>query len=241
MHPPAHGCDLPALSTLDDPVRSRLYQLIAGRAEPIGRDEAAAAVGIGRGLAAYHLDKLVEVGLLTASYRRLPGRGGPGAGRPAKVYDRSRREFAVAVPPREYELAALLLATAIDGDPEGQCREALRDVARRHGAAYGRRHDSLGEALRDHGFQPWRDARGTLRLRNCPFRALAGRYPQVVCAMNLSLIEGMVSELGGGQQPRLEPSPGQCCVAVDAADADKATDHDLLPTPGRPSDGAVDA
>src|SRR5580698_3996201 len=112
---PEHA-GLAALSSLDDPVRRRLYDFVAGRDEPAGRDEAAAAAGIGRPLAAYHLDKLVEQGLLAASYARPPGRGGPGAGRPAKVYARSGREFAVSVPPREYELAARLLAAAVDGD-----------------------------------------------------------------------------------------------------------------------------
>src|ERR1700729_1564531 len=101
---------LAAVSSLDDPVRRRLYDFVAGR------DEAAGAAGIGRPLAAYHLDKLVELGLLTASYQRPPGRGGPGAGRPAKRYARSAAEFTVAVPPREYELAARLLAAAVEAD-----------------------------------------------------------------------------------------------------------------------------
>src|SRR5580693_1229980 len=92
--------DLASLSSLDDPVRRRLYEVVRERAEPVGRDEAAAAAGVGRALAVYHLDKLVEAGLLTASYQRPPGRSGPGAGRPAKVYTRSDREFAVTVPPR---------------------------------------------------------------------------------------------------------------------------------------------
>src|ERR1700729_2847140 len=111
-----HDPGLSAVSSLDDPVRGRLYQAVAGSARPAGRDEAAAAAGIGRPLAAYHLDKLVELGLLTASYQRPPGRGGPGAGRPAKRYARSAAEFTVAVPPREYELAARLLAAAVEAD-----------------------------------------------------------------------------------------------------------------------------
>ena len=41
-----------ALSALDDPVRRRLYDYVGGREEPVGRDEAAAGVGIGRPLAA---------------------------------------------------------------------------------------------------------------------------------------------------------------------------------------------
>src|ERR1700722_1101090 len=70
--------DLASVSSLDDPVRRRLYEVVRERAEPVGRDEAAAAAGIGRALAVYHLDKLVEADLLTASYQRPAGRGGPG-------------------------------------------------------------------------------------------------------------------------------------------------------------------
>ena len=105
--------DLASVSCLDDRVRDRLYAFVSSRSEPVRRDEAAAAVGIGRALAVYHLDKLVESGLLTASYQRPLGRGGPGAGRPAKVYSRSRGEFVVTVPLREYQLAARLLVQAV--------------------------------------------------------------------------------------------------------------------------------
>ena len=122
--------DLASLSCLDNRVRGRLYAFVSGRTEPAGRDEAAAAVGIGRALAVYHLDKLVRSGLLTASYRRPPGRSGPGAGRPAKVYSRSGGEFMVTVPPREYELAARLLVQAVAADCSGRTRAALHDAAR---------------------------------------------------------------------------------------------------------------
>ena len=129
---------LAALSSLDDPVRDRLYEFVSRRAEPVGRDEAALAAGIGRPLAAYHLDKLVELGLLTASYRRTTGRTGPGAGRPAKAYSRSGREFTATVPAREYELAADLLAVAVESDQAGRCRAALHDAAHDFGAELGR-------------------------------------------------------------------------------------------------------
>src|SRR5215472_6966981 len=101
---PPSTVDLASLSSLDDPVRRRLYEVVSQRAEPVGRDDAAAAAGIGRALAVYHLDKLVESGLLTATYRRPTGRSGPGAGRPAKLYTRSERDFAVTLPAREYEM-----------------------------------------------------------------------------------------------------------------------------------------
>src|SRR5579859_5251445 len=129
--------DLASLSSLDDPVRRRLYEAVRERTEPVGRAEAAAAAGVGRALAVYHLDKLVEAGLLTASYQRPPGRSGPGAGRPAKLYMRSDREFAVTVPPREYELAARLLVQAVEADPGGNSRAALLKAARRLGTELG--------------------------------------------------------------------------------------------------------
>ena len=94
------------MSCLDDRVRGRLYAFVCGRSEPVGRDEAAAAVGIGRALAVYHLDKLVKSGLLTATYRRPPGRSGPGAGRPAKVYARSSGELILSQRDGHHELAA---------------------------------------------------------------------------------------------------------------------------------------
>jgi predicted ArsR family transcriptional regulator len=209
-----------SLSSLDDPVRRRLYEVVCERAEPVGRDEAAAAAGVGRALAVYHLDKLAEAGLLTASYQRPPGRGGPGAGRPAKRYARSDREFAVTVPPREYELAARLLIQAIESDPSGRSRATLADAARRLGSELGSRYhghggDNLMGALARQGYEPRRGEDGVTRLRNCPFHQLAEHHRDIVCGMNLGLIEGIVSGLAAaGARPVLDPRPGHCCVAI---------------------------
>jgi len=225
---PQNGADLASLSSLDDRVRGRLYAFVSGCTESVGRDEAAAAVGIGRALAVYHLDKLVESGLLTASYRRPPGRSGPGAGRPAKVYARSGGEFTVTVPPREYELAARLLVRAVASDRSGRSRDALHAAAQQLGAELGRRcwpggargeglQQALETALSEHGFEPWQDDGGTVRLRNCPFRRLAELQPDVVCGMNLALIEGLVAGLrAGGLNPMPDPKPGHCCVVISA-------------------------
>jgi predicted ArsR family transcriptional regulator len=218
--------DLASVSCLDDRVRGRLYAFVSSRSEPVGRDEAAAAVGIGRALAVYHLDKLAESGLLTASYRRPPGRGGPGAGRPAKVYARSSGEFMVTVPPREYELAARLLVQAVAADRGGRAEAALQDAARQLGAGLGERYRgvraqgdelplALESALSEQGFEPRRDDRGTVRMRNCPFRHLAELQPEVVCHMNLALIQGLVAGLGAESlSPVHDPAPEHCCVAI---------------------------
>ncbi|MDR2985245.1 MAG: transcriptional regulator [Nocardiopsaceae bacterium] len=221
---------------LDDPVRRRLYDYVAGSAEPVGRDEAAAAVGIGRPLAAYHLDRLVSLGLLTADYRRPPGRTGPGAGRPAKVYARSATEFAVTAPPREYELAARLLAEAVESDASGFSLACLKRAARRLGTEIGRGpagqpqrrghgprpavHGSTGQdamraVLTEHGFEPFTDADGSMALRNCPFHQLAERHREIVCTMNLALLEGVTAGIGARDvRPELEPVQGRCCVVM---------------------------
>lgn len=223
--------DLASLSTLDDPVRRRLYAVVSARPEPVGRDDAAAAAGIGRALAAYHLDKLAEAGLLTATYQRPDGRAGPGAGRPAKLYSRSDREFAVTVPPREYELAARLLVRAVEADPSGRSRAALHTAAHQLGQELGSQaesgpasRDNAAPALRDleavlagHGYEPERCDQDVTRLRNCPFHQLARQHKDTVCAMNLALIEGVTAGLKASTlRPALDPQPGYCCVTISA-------------------------
>ena len=118
-----------ALSALGDPTRRSAYDYVSAQGRPVGRDEVATALGIGRTLAAYHLDRLAKEGLLSVAYARRSGRTGPGAGRPAKLYERSEREVAVSVPPRDYGLAARLLAHAAAHDEDGGTRRALRGAA----------------------------------------------------------------------------------------------------------------
>jgi predicted ArsR family transcriptional regulator len=215
------GPDLASLSSLDDPLRRRLYEVVTSHPGPVSRDEAASEAGIGRALAVYHLDKLVESGLLTASYQRPPGRSGPGAGRPAKLYARSDREFAVTVPPREYELAARLLVQAVEADPSNRSRAVLAEAARGLGTELGSAFErDAGErdvkgVLTQQGYEPCDGADGVIRLRNCPFHQLTEQHREVVCGMNLALVQGLVEGLGaGGLRPVLDPQPGHCCVAI---------------------------
>lgn len=219
------GSDIRAVSSLSDPVRARLYGVVASQHEPVRRDEAAAAAGVGQPLATYHLDKMVEMGLLTAFYQRPPGQQ---TGRPAKVYTRSEREFTVTVPTRDYELAAQLMSETIACGAPGDERIALQETARAHGAEVGRsrkagnalggnQDEPLRATLSEYGYEPTCDATGTLRLRNCPFHHLSERYPGVVCAMNLALVEGVAAGLGTDTaSPVYDPQPGYCCVAIPA-------------------------
>lgn len=198
-----------AIAALHDPLRRRLYDYVAAAGHEVGRAEAAEAVDVQRTLAAFHLDKLVEVGLLETAYRRLSGRSGPGAGRPAKVYRRAPGEHAMSVPARDYRTVATLLAGIVE-DAGGD--EALNAAARRHGRAVGAaaRPAELGAVLAEQGYEPYPGAEeGTLRLRNCPFHAVSAEFPPLVCGMNLALLQGVLDGLGDTDlTARLDAEPG---------------------------------
>jgi predicted ArsR family transcriptional regulator len=226
MTRPGVDRELEALAALADPTRRALYLHVVRAANEVGRDEAAAATGISRSLAAFHLDRLVEDGLLEAGYRRLSGRSGPGAGRPAKVY-RPKRPVAVHIPEREYRLAAELM---IEGARRsGAAERHLSDAARERGRELGlQARRGIGgrkarraltaaatDLLQRQGFHPWSDETGTVRLRNCPFDALATEYPETMCEVNLSLLNGLLDGLGAGHLAATRvPRDGGCCVAV---------------------------
>ena len=225
---PPQGDDVAGVFSLGDPVRRALYECIVTRGEPVGRDEAAEAVGINRSLAAYHLDRMVEDGLLEFSFARRSGRSGPGAGRPAKLYQRSPRQFQINLPPRDYEIAARLLATAVESDETGQARASLEEASRTLGRELAaetarRRSDSdrrdvaalIEEVLGERGYEPFHDDDGAIRLRNCPFDRLADAHRELICGMNLCLLEETVARTrGAGLHAVLDPQPGMCCVAL---------------------------
>jgi predicted ArsR family transcriptional regulator len=219
--------DIEAIAALQDPVRRRLYEYVAAQGREVGRNEAAEAAGVGRTLAAHHLDKLAEAGLLDSGSRRLTGRSGPGAGRPAKVYTRARAERAVSLPARDYRTAAELLAEAAE---EAGADTALHRAARRRGEALrdgAAPCASLEEAvvlLAARGYEPHVEevpdgggpaaSGAAVRMRNCPFHAVSERFPPLVCGMNLALLEGLIGS-GGGLRARMDARPGQCCVVVE--------------------------
>ncbi len=217
--------DVEAIAVLQDPVRRRLYEYVAAQDHEVSRNEAAEGAGIQRTLAAFHLDKLVEVGLLRTESRRLSGRTGPGAGRPAKLYRRSGVERQFSVPARDYRTAADLLAEVAEG---ARLDAELGAAARREGravrAAVGPVEDlaSVEVVLAARGYAPrMDDERGVLCLTNCPFHVLSQRHPVLVCGMNLALVEGLVED-AEGLRARMDPRPGLCCVVVEHS---KNNDH----------------
>jgi predicted ArsR family transcriptional regulator len=231
MSPPGTQADrLARIAALGEPLRRGIYLYVASQPDAVNRAQAADRFGVSRAVAAFHLDKLANLGLLDVEYKRPPGRQGPGAGRPAKLYRATTQEVAFSLPPREYELAGRLLAEAAtvstrDGLP---VQEALAETARAAGRSLGRSAgrqtgsptgrgrpvDAVCQALTDSGYEPRSDGRD-IDLLNCPFHSLAQEYRALVCGMNLALVTGLTDVWpGAGLEARLDPVPGQCCVRL---------------------------
>lgn len=231
---PQRDADVTAVSALGEPSRRALYEFVTDAGTWTSRDQAAEATGLERATAAHHLDRLAAEGLLEVEFQRLTGRTGPGAGRPSKVYRRAQREVSVFLPPRRYEVAGRMLAAAadrsrLDGSEiadaidvearnEGrrlseQMRARLQGPSARQGA---RRRQAVVDVLADYGYEPQSSSDGTTVLRNCPFHHLAREHTELICGMNLQLIEEAVEAVGRtGLQATLDPRDGRCCVRLD--------------------------
>jgi predicted ArsR family transcriptional regulator len=208
-----------ALAALDDPTRRAVFDLVARAGTAVGRDAAADALGVSRRVAAFHLDRLAEQGLLAVEYRRPPGRSGPGAGRPAKLYRRTEDEVAVSVPERHYDLVGGLLAAAVVEavDAGTPVQDVLHRTAYESGRTAGAAAVSLLAALEDAGYEPRHQDHddGVLTLGNCPFHRLARQFTTLVCGVNLQLLRGVVDGAGDRRYLAvLDPGPGRCCVRL---------------------------
>lgn len=218
------------IGALAEPIRRRLYLYVVAQPEPVGRDQVSAGTGLARHVVKFHLDKLVDEGLLETEFRRLSGRQGPGAGRPAKLYRRTVREVSVTLPERHYDLAGQILARAIE-EAVSDGRPVLAAVARAAadaGRTIGSRVreaaqpdpaasplESIAAILASHGYEP-RVEPDQVILANCPFRALAKQHTDLVCNMNLGVITALADELGHTDDVdvRLNPAAGRCCVTL---------------------------
>lgn len=223
-----------------------MYTFIRATRRPVTRDEAAAAVGISRKLAAFHLDKLVDAGVLRADYQ--PVSGIRKVGRAPKVYEPVDTDIRVSIPPRQPDLLADILLDAVltdthNGDTssnddkdgsegDSQVRRAVLRVARQRGHGIGAaereqaRPGRLGaeraltltaEVLHHHGFEPDRTSTTCLRLGTCPFHPLAARAPELVCGINHAFLTGLLDGLDAPTvEAVLDPHAGECCVELRA-------------------------
>jgi predicted ArsR family transcriptional regulator len=216
------------LGVLADRVRRTMYQFVRDQPGPVTREQVAAGTGTSVKLAAFHLEKLLERGLLRAHYQRPGSR--PEGGRPAKLYEPAREEeLAVSLPERRYDLMGEILAgaAAAAGD---EVRDRAQELAYRRGFEAGEEYKSgshlrrparertMGAAtavLRELGFEPQPGPDGETILRNCPFDALSEREPAVVCGVNQALVKGVLDGLGGrGVTAALDRGTSRCCVVL---------------------------
>ncbi|MFF8018072.1 helix-turn-helix domain-containing protein [Streptomyces sp. NPDC007929] len=250
--PPAQadpaGSAIDSVSVLSEDSRRRMFAYIRRARRAVTRDEAAASVGISRKLAAFHLDKLVDAGLLRAHYE-TPG-GTRKVGRQPKVYEPTDAQITVTIPDRRHELLADLLLDAVLTEQAGEsaAQAALR-AAQRRGREMGEaarsetRPGRLGpergltacERLLDrYGYEPVRETPTRLRLRNCPFHPLAAKAPDLVCAMNQAFLSGCLDGLEvNGVRATPAPRPGECCVRLGSGDGESSSDGASESTEGR--------
>lgn len=219
--------DLMAVALLAEPTRRRLYLYLRERHEPVGREEAARHAGVKARLAAFHLDRMADAGLLEVEYRRLSGRVGPGAGRPAKLYSVSSRSFSVVIPQTRNALAASMMATALSAGGHGAdgakslqhvattVGEGLGDEIRRQARTKGARQEAVHRKLEQLGYEPRVQESGEWTLRNCIFSELSMSHRELVCGMNAAFVVGLVggARLRSLHVERRVAGPA-CCVRL---------------------------
>ena len=220
---PSPRAVLETVGVLGDDLRWSLFSFVRRSGRAVTREEAAAAVGISRKLAAFHLDKMVDSGVLRARYDAVSST--PRVGRRPKVYEPAEGDISLSIPGRQHQLLAdLLLETVLSESREETGREAATRTARERGGALGAA-DASGSSglaacaamLEAHGYEPY-DAADGVRLRNCPFHPLAAKAPELVCGMNHAFLSGYLDGAGvSGVEAVLDPLPGECCVRVNAA------------------------
>jgi predicted ArsR family transcriptional regulator len=235
--------DLDRVAALGEPLRRTLYFLAASTERGLTRDQGAAQAGVARSVAAFHLDKLAEAGLLDVEYRRPDGAGGPGAGRPAKWYRRSNLQVEVSLPQRRYDLASEVLAEAIERAGTGQALpHALDEAAIAKGTELGslahntgdRTPDALGRltgVLTRQGYEPRSEGTDVI-LANCPFHDLAERHRHLVCSINHTMLAAAAEEAGlPPGTARLDPQPGRCCIRLAAPPRRRSRHPKRRPSP----------
>jgi predicted ArsR family transcriptional regulator len=232
-----------AVAALEDGLRRGIYAYIRAAGHPVTREQAASATGISRKLAAFHLNKLVEVGLLRVS--DAPAGPVRKVGRRPKHYQPTNLDVRVSIPTRQHDELADILIDAVLTHTQGEtAQQAACRVAHQRGHTVGTRCRqetrtarlsteralSLAEAaLHEWGFEPFRPTPAGIRLRNCPFHPMAAKAPDLVCGLNHAFLVGFLAGLNTAQaQAVLEPRAGECCVAL-VTDAGATTGDSAAP------------
>lgn len=207
--------------------RAQVLRVIRGEREGIGVRALADATGMHENTIRFHLNRLVEDGLVE---RRQVAPGTPG--RPPLRFVAS--SGGMDEEPGNYALIARVLSEGLAGatdDIEGTAVEFGRRWGRVRGAQAAARsgHDrptledaieELARILEEAGFEPEIEpgAQETVvRIHNCPFRQLARDDQTIPCGVHRGIMEGVLEGVGTGEAvTRLDPwvTPHLCVARV---------------------------
>lgn len=208
---------LRAVASLGDPLRKKLFELVRESTQALSRDECAAALGLPKSTIRAQLDRLVEEKLLLVEFRKMGARSGPGSGRPTKLYAVAQSEVSASVPPRQYDLAASLLAAAVQRciDSGEGIEQSVSAVAFAEGRRRGAEAGNIHQLLADTGYSPEPDGDGGTIMANCPFHQLSREHASVVCSLNGSLLRGALAGCSD-EKHHLEPDAevSHCCARL---------------------------
>lgn len=191
--------------TLGDATRRGIYVTVRESTEPVTASQIAELFDIHANVARHHLDRLVADEYLQVTRKRPSGRTGPGAGRPAKHYEPTRKNVSVQFPARRYDLLAELLLRVIERIAPDNAAEIADEIGREYGrelaAEIGFPEDSgydiaavaVASALMGVGFEvEARPDDHELVTRFCPFGESAKNHPAIVCQLDQGLVTGLL-------------------------------------------------
>ena len=205
-------------AALGDPTRRAIYIAVRESSEPVTTSTIAELFGIHPNVARHHLDRLAEEGYLGITHRRPSGKTGPGAGRPAKCYEATKKPIDLHFPSRRYDLLVDLLTRVLQRVAPPDVAQIAEDVGREYGqqlaAEIGAPHDAgyqaavsaVAKAMTGLGFEINPDTTGTRWLTtHCPFGEAATGHPEVVCSLDRGIVAGMMGALRQACEPVLIP------------------------------------
>jgi predicted ArsR family transcriptional regulator len=204
--------------------RSRVLEILQDTGAQLGVNEVAARLSLHPNTVRFHLDALVASGLVDSEAEESDLRG-----RPRMLY--SANANGASAGRRNYRLLAEILASSM-ASQSSHPREAAINAGQEWGRYLGEgpppftRVDvneatgHLVSAMEDIGFAPEAVTRGRHRqvlLHRCPFREVAQEHPEVVCAIHLGLMNGLLAELNAPLEvDQLDPfvEPSQCVASL---------------------------
>lgn len=193
--------------------RARVLSVLQNSPAPLGVDEVAERVHLHVNTTRFHLDALVGAGL---AQRATETRNQPG--RPRTLY--AARPDAPRTGERSYRLLAQILASYFAAEVP-QPSQAAQRAGQVWGGYLAERpapfekidvesaSRQLVDVLDGIGFAPEAKTSGRKRqllLRHCPFREAAEQHTNVVCAVHLGLMQGLLAGIGAPlEAERLKP------------------------------------